>query len=376
MANNLTFGAMSFPPPQPQAGIPQSGNQAPTQYPTQAGPAVPPAPQQQPDPFTLLQQRILDLESRLQNPLAPESRRKPLPVGAPFDGSQDSFPAWKITMQHKLRTDKIFIGGPQELWVFLWGNLAPKVQSRVAAFYEEGGARYAYDTDRFLDYLTTCYGDPHRKSGALAKLELFRMRDQDSFARFHVQFEQLLAQAGGLTWSDEVKVNYFRSRLSPRLRDKAIGIITDPTQYEQTVDAYRRIAYEVEAWDMEQRHRKRGQGHQGGGTKQTSSPSGPQGGDVVMTDVAVMSPSHPRQSTATGPQRGGARASGARQRARWASMEEMNRRRESGVCLRCGHQGHFARSCSLLPAQRPAQVQVLRSVDPDPDDVDDLEGKE
>jgi len=52
--------------------------------------------------------------------------------------------------------------------------------------------------------------------------------------------------------------------------------------------------------------------------------------------------------------------------ARWVSQEELERRKEQGLCLRCGGKGHIIRNCKLKPAKRPAQAaraQVTQTSD-------------
>lgn len=49
---------------------------------------------------------------------------------------------------------------------------------------------------------------------------------------------------------------------------------------------------------------------------------------------------------------------GAGKRAKWASHEEMTRRREEGLCLPCGGEGHHIAECSYRSAERPSSSRV------------------
>lgn len=40
-------------------------------------------------------------------------------------------------------------------------------------------------------------------------------------------------------------------------------------------------------------------------------------------------------------------------RAKWVSRKELERRRATGACVRCGNTGHRISNCTLLPARRP-----------------------
>lgn len=44
--------------------------------------------------------------------------------------------------------------------------------------------------------------------------------------------------------------------------------------------------------------------------------------------------------------------------ARWASQDELDKRRTEGMCLRCGRSGHFIAKCALLPAQPPNGTRI------------------
>ncbi|ODA84057.1 hypothetical protein RJ55_02575 [Drechmeria coniospora] len=41
-------------------------------------------------------------------------KRKPIPVGDPYDGNKGTFAAWKFCMDRKLRVDRDFIGSAQD----------------------------------------------------------------------------------------------------------------------------------------------------------------------------------------------------------------------------------------------------------------------
>jgi len=68
-----------------------------------------------------------------------KARRKPLPIGPPFNGDKAHFEAWKITITHKLIADQEFIGGAREQFAFIWANLGPKAQETVAPYYQVRG---------------------------------------------------------------------------------------------------------------------------------------------------------------------------------------------------------------------------------------------
>ncbi|KYK57991.1 hypothetical protein DCS_05004 [Drechmeria coniospora] len=110
-----------------------------------------------------LQQVIEDFMERTEDESGiPRARikRKPIPVGDPYDGNKGTFAAWKFCIDRKLRVDKDFIGSAQDQWIFVWQNLSAKVQQRVTTYFKEG-SRIGYDPFQFLTYLESAYSDPY-----------------------------------------------------------------------------------------------------------------------------------------------------------------------------------------------------------------------
>ncbi|ODA82750.1 hypothetical protein RJ55_01259 [Drechmeria coniospora] len=98
-------------------------------------------------------------------------------------------------MAHKLESDREFIGTSKDQWMFVWQSLAPKVQSRVTAFFEAGQS-YQYDPFQFLTYLESVFADPHREEMAQTELEQLERGSNEAFTAFYVRFEQKAPSPG------------------------------------------------------------------------------------------------------------------------------------------------------------------------------------
>ncbi|KAG6299787.1 hypothetical protein E4U09_007778 [Claviceps aff. purpurea] len=61
-----------------------------------------------------------------------QSRRKALPMPAPFDGDRTLYPSWRFSMKLKLKADDEFIGDNQSKWHVIFMSLAPNVQRVVS----------------------------------------------------------------------------------------------------------------------------------------------------------------------------------------------------------------------------------------------------
>jgi hypothetical protein len=230
-------------------------------------------------------------------------------------------------MKHKLQADEEFIGGRREQFAYLWAQLGPSVQAEVASYYEVGGADETWDPDRFLEYLQFCYGNTHSRERAQAKLETLRQGKKEPFSDFFIRFEQLLAQSGGAQWDDEQKLHKLRRSLNDNMRTIALHRGVTRLDYIDAVGAYRSIAVDVETMAIEERAR--------GPYAASAHIKRDRDGDVEMVSISAAGT------------RGGPRARGkASQRANWIPDALYQQRRDSGVCIRCGEDGHFARECT------------------------------
>lgn len=267
-------------------------------------------------------------------PYPPVSSRKPLPMGEPFSGSKSAFRAWRVTMEHKLSSDAAFIGGPRDMFAFIWSQLSASVQREVAPFYEIGGNGGVWDPTEFLKYLEFCYSDNHSRERAQTKLESLRQGHNESFSDFFIRFEQLLVQSGGSKWDDEQRLLKLRRALNNRIRAVAMNRGVTRTNYDAAVAAYKSIAVDVETMAIEDRMRP--------STTPGTSQRRDGDGDVEMTTVSVTRTSPPGASQ---PRRGTTGRKGPT-RATWVPDALYRQRREANLCTRCGEEGHIRRECA------------------------------
>ncbi|KYK56724.1 hypothetical protein DCS_03730 [Drechmeria coniospora] len=209
------------------------------------------ASQLPPDWFTEIQQLRQQIATVMQHQASREAQ-----PGAPYDGDKTTFTAWKILMAHKLVTDRKFIGTDKDQWMFVWQCLAPKIQSRVTAFFEAGPS-YQYNPLQFLAYLESVFANPHRIEIAQTELEQLEQASNKAFTSFYVRFEQKLALAGGINWPDEIKLVKLRRALNKTIRDSSIGRNIPRDSYKAAVNIYRSIAVDIESYRLEEKYRNR-----------------------------------------------------------------------------------------------------------------------
>ena len=247
-------------------------------------------------------------------PPAAPIRRKPLPVGDRYDGNTQSFQAWRKTMEYKLIHDKAFIGGTQAQFMYLWGNLTPSAQSKVTAYFENGGIDGAYDPAAFLGYMETVFADPHRQEIATTQLEQLRQGTRESFASFYVRFEQKLALAGGLAWADEVKLMKLRRALSPDMRSLMVGKEVSRSNFADAIARLRAIAVDLESFRIEENAYEK--------QRRRYAPRRDHDGDTPMTGINRFG-APPTGQTPTQAASGGRPAPGTGRRATWADRNSV-----------------------------------------------------
>lgn len=84
------------------------------------------------------------------------------------------------------------------------------------------------------------------------------MEPGQSFTAFITKFETLLAAAGSIFWTDEIKTNYLRLRISNRIRFAAVLNERQMLTYFGMVNTYKRIAQALEAIDINTKLNKKG----------------------------------------------------------------------------------------------------------------------
>ena len=258
-------------------------------------------------------------------PAHSRDKRKPLPVGEPFNGNKAAFPAWKVHMEYKIRCDAEFIGDAQAQFHFIWSCLSAPVQSVVKAFYAAGGIQGEWDPQGFLAYLDFCYRDAHAMERAQVLLDGIEQGKREPFAAFFVRFNTVLAEAGGSHWDGEQKLHRLRRGLTGPMKDVALNRGVSRTNWEAAIEDYHRIAVDIETASLEAQ--QRGLASSGAGKVDAQ-------GDTAMVTVAAV------QTTQ------GSRSAPPKRRANWIPEDLFQQRKASGACTRCGQSSHTHRECA------------------------------
>jgi hypothetical protein len=257
-------------------------------------------------------------------------------------------------MEYKLEVDGPAIGPAKDQFIYIFSRLEKGAKSTATAFARTGGFTGSFDPKVFLAYLNSCYGDPNVQRSARARLARLKQGNRDSFAAFLPKFEKELADSGGSMWSDDVKIDYLERSLNKGLADLLYGQRGMPTDYLGYVQALQDLGANLDernqAQKSEQSRRSSSDRRYEQPTVKTPPPRTPSPNAMDWEPTKINRAIQKQNQELAG------------KRAKWASEEEVQRRRKEGLCTRCGRKGCWSSKCPLLPPRHPSsQTQIKRS---------------
>ncbi|KAJ5571813.1 retrotransposon gag protein [Penicillium sp. DV-2018c] len=254
-----------------------------------------------------------------QEPISTASRRvrpRPrLPDPPLFGGNVNDWPTWRITMENKLTVDGEAIGSRHAQFMYIFSRLEKLAWKNTGTFVKH--RRSEGSPEEILEYLERIYGDPNAQARAARKLHQMKQPDGVSFPRFLPRLEKEFADAGAINWHDQARrqilLGSLNKTMSAALMNRGI-----PNTYSEL-----------------------------NGRKSTRRGK--------FTDEMDWEPTV--SANKVRPRENRNRATNGK-RAKWVAEEEITRRREEGLCLRCGEEDHFVSNCPYRPAERPSSSRV------------------
>lgn len=242
-----------------------------------------------------------------------------------YNGERSEWIAWRTGAQTKLRIDGKAIGNAEEQFGYLYMHLSTTAQKRIQQWYN---LRLKMGTDctpfAFFERAEGTFGDPNERKNALTLLETIKQKSDESFSDYITKFEEVLAQAGGEDWNMDLQVNALEKSLNKEMQSRLVSYpLVDPSYNTfraacLTIDAKLQA---IRAWDR----------------SNVSRPNLRIGSNNARDDNHNIAPRHPSQIK-------------PKERAPWASAEERERRRQLGLCLRCGNSNHKQKGCNFRSA--------------------------
>ncbi|RAL58005.1 hypothetical protein DID88_007023 [Monilinia fructigena] len=295
---------------------------------------------QQAETIARLESRMALYEtSRQETPTSPEipiatppmldnAVRKPkpsLPHPEKFDGSELTyFPQFEGLLRAKLEIDGPAIGQEKERVWYAFGRLSGEAAARIFPWIAYANKEEKFTVEEFMGQLRTAFSDPRQQQKALSQINRTKQGTRP-FSEFLNEFNRLILEAEGWGWADAIKKGYLKAALNTKLLTATIGVPEEASydayckQLLMINDQLNEIA-ELTTW-------------------RTKKKSGP------FAEVAQSS-TMPAPSYDTMDWQPTIAVSSARTKEpRWASDEVIEVRRRSGLCLRCGLDGHRVREC-------------------------------
>ena len=263
-----------------------------------------------------------------------------------FDGSDPrAYQPFKLNLEMKFQIDGVCFRTDQEKVVYAYGRLKDRASQRMLPWIQakiESSQELSWE--EFKQALDQAFGDKHQKEKALVRINTMKQGGKD-MDKFLAEFDETLVMAGGLAWQDEQKRMVLDTAINPKYLRVLIGCTKNPT-YSGYMDQLRTIAHDlkrVEAADKGQLRTPMPVASQHTNSTSDSMDWEPTGAAQLAAVGRTPTPRLPRQ------------------RARWVDQAELDRRRTTGDCFRCGNTGHIVRNCPFLPAQRPMQAAVAQT---------------
>ena len=261
-----------------------------------------------------------------------------LPDPPKFDGTRSDFEGWKSLMRDKIEVDGEVIGPKRNQFLYVASRLEGKGLQLALTFITTHRDTTDASSVKILDYLDTIFGDRHKAQRAVETLRTMKQGPKEPFSGFIPRFEKALADAGGMDWPDLVKRSHLNGAMTFELRRLAITMPVVES-YSKYVDELMRVS---DLYRSTMKHAPKEQ--QQSGQREAAS-----------ADAMDWEPT--RAASATSTQNNGSKE---KKRARWVSQQELDRRRQEGVCIRCGGSGHYVGKCEYAAPRRPTETPLTR----------------
>ena len=279
----------------------------------------------------------------------PKPPKEKLPTLRVFNGDRNDWEEWHLAARNKLRADGTAIGSPFLQFLYLSARVEGKSAKMVKSYVDYHSTQGTGNAPDFLSYLEKIYADPNKKARAMQILFSLKQGDKETFANFLPRFETVLADAGGLEFTDGQRVNYLKNCLNMKMRPYLVSVAQGLSEnYNGFVDQCQNIGSELAAIEIVDRNNR----HYTPSARQLTGSDTPkepwnrrtQRNLKGQEDLDKMDwePAKPLRTNRSTVETNG-------RRAKWVGPETMAYRREKRLCFRCGNPGYVVDDCKFLP---------------------------
>lgn len=264
-----------------------------------------------------------------------------LPDVTKYDGLDKAlYPQFAGSLRAKLEIDGEAIGGERERVWYGFGRLKGEGASRVFPWIEHAQRTNNLTIAALFQQMDTAFRDPRTQEKALAKINKTK-QGATSYGEFLTEFDRLLLEADGWGWPNNVKKGYLKAAISTSLLTAMVGT-REAATYEEYCSQLRMTSDQLD----EVKEKKSGFGR-----KWNNRMDAPTRASSPARDTMDWEPTTSASATR-------ARS----KEPRWASNDEIDRRRQEGLCLRCGNEGHRVRQCrTKLMTKKESRTKLSRT---------------
>lgn len=276
---------------------------------------------------------------------------KILPQLPLYEGDRYGLAAWQDQVRNKMAMDYSNCTERAKLFA-VWSRIGGKAAQQMTPWFKQHREDPATTCEKLLTHLEAIYGDPHEAVNAQRQVYALRQRNTP-FQEFFAEFDRILQLAGGEAWPDSAKIGLLENALSRELSSQLIGLTTGVEPWSEYVSLVARVSNSMERQRMSSSQQNRDNNRSRGPNTRFHLNTRPanQAARVEEGVTHTAAANELMDWEPTGPART------ALQRAKWVSDAEVNRRRQSRLCVRCGSSEHFIRRCPYQAA-RPANAMV------------------
>jgi hypothetical protein len=291
-------------------------------------------------------------------PAAPPNPRR-LKVNSPeeFDGhSPKKLKSFLVSCNHAFRADPDTFRPHGKRVSYALSYLRGSAQRHFDTQLEdEEDAEFVppdwlHDWPRFVEELRDMFGDPNAEATAEADLDGLRMRANQKFSDFLVEFNTLSSQ---VNWGDRALRHRLKHALPDRIKDSLV-LVEEPVAFND----WKRLVQNIDQRYWERQAEIRRDTQPSTNTNRGIPPSS------ALTPTPESSPAP--SATATRDSTGTSSVARHLTPQGGLTQTERDRRIAQNLCLYCGGQGHKASECSKARKAHEMSRKTVQAMEPTP----------
>ena len=265
----------------------------------------------------------------------PKVHHRPrFPDPEPFDGTRTSYPVFKQKARAKIDIDGAIYDSELGQVNYLFNRLSGTAAKVVLPWLN---AHHSPTLASFWTFMDSRFSDPQAKARALDKLQSMRQKPTEDIRDYLTRFDQELLESE-VQMDNAIKISTFTRGLKPQVQ-RDIAIVNQSLSFEE---------YCHEAIRIQDVHKRISFFARSSSLLQQGAPASPQ--LKQSSDAMDWEPTRVNtvQTTHTG-----------KGRAKWVSQDEITRRKNNRLCIRCGTTAHMIKNCPYAPARRPQSMEQV-----------------